>query len=135
MKLQKFVILLIALVILSAGFSTYSALAAESDSSSQITVLAVTASCGSGAPGWTCSTSVVRSGSTTTCTAKATSPGGSYNIYMYGAGPGGKALHTSSGAYYGSSSTKSCYASSCTIKFTYTGSALPTLCNWAFYYW
>lgn len=114
MRMPTLIALLMVLVVLSAGSTAYAA------------------SCGANAPGWNCNTSVTRVGDTTTCTASATSPGGAYNIYMYGGGPGGKALHTTSGAYYGTASTKSCYSSTCTIKFTYTGSARPTLCNWLF---
>ena len=113
MRMQRLIPLLMVLIALSASSATYAA------------------SCGPGAPGWNCSTSITRSGSTSTCTATATSPGGAYNIFMYGGGPGGKALHIGA-TYYGSNNTKNCSASSCTIKFTYTGSAQPTLCNWFF---
>ena len=114
MRKAKLIILMMVLVAFSASSTTYAAL------------------CGSYAPGWNCNTSVTRSGDTTTCVATVTSPGGAYNIYMYGGGPGGKALHTTSGAYYGTASTNSCSSSTCTVKFTYTGSARPTLCNWLF---
>jgi hypothetical protein len=113
MRKAKLITLLMVLVVLSAGSAAYAA------------------PCGAGAPGWNCSTSITRSGSTSTCTATATSPGGSYNIFMYGGGPGGKALHLGA-TYYGSNNTKSCTGSTCTIKFTYTGSAMPNLCNWFF---
>lgn len=137
MKLQKLIIILVVLVALSASSGTYSALAEGPDPDPQVGILSITADCGPNAPGWTCNTSVTRVSNTTTCTATAISPGGSYNIYMYGLGPGGKALHVGS-TYYGTaipqSSPVHCSASSCTVVFTYTGSARPTLCNWGFYY-
>jgi len=132
MKLQKKLItLLMVLVALLAGSGTYSALAQGTGTDTGQLGIFSTVPCGPDALGWLCSTTVVRSGTTTTCTATATSPGGSYNIFMYGSVPNGKALHIGS-TYYGSNNTKSAFASSLTIKFTYTGSAQPTLCNWHF---
>lgn len=134
MKLKLLLTTLMALVIVLAYSSARPAVAESPDYSAFVEILAINAPCYD-APDWNCTTSVTRSGNTTTCTAKATSPGGTFNIYMYGKGPGGKALHTQSGQYYGSNGTKSCYAKSCSITFTYTGSARPTLCNWGFMYW
>jgi hypothetical protein len=132
MKLQKLITLLIVLVVLLASFGIYSALAKGPDSGMKVGKLST--ACVAGSPaGWTCPTSVVRSGNVTTCYAQAVGPAGSsQTIYIYGNGTGGKALHVGS-TYYGSSTPHTCYSSrSCSWTFTYTGSAQPVLCNWRF---
>ena len=115
MRTRKLVVFLMVLAALAAGSAVYAD------------------PCGPDAPGWSCYTNIGVSGNTTTCTATAVSPGGSYNISLVGGGPGGKALHLGT-TYYGSNGTCNKFSTSCSVTFTYTGSARPNLCNWKFKY-
>jgi hypothetical protein len=132
MKLQKLITLLMVLVVLSASFGIYHALAKGPDSGLQ----PLSTACVAGTPpGWTCPTYVQRVGNTSTCYAQAVGPaGGTYNITIYGNGTNYMALHIGS-TYYGTSTVgHDCPTGrSCSWTFTYTGSAQPILCNWRFY--